>query len=101
MTGGEDHSKRHIPLKGPANFRDIGGYKTKEGRTVKWRRVFRSDAHNSMTPEDVAYALDTLRIVTVLDLRGHDESGSGQSRLHASLADAALDGIWEGTTRSH
>ena len=35
-TAGE-HS-RAVPLDGQANFRDIGGYRTADGRTVRWDR---------------------------------------------------------------
>ena len=33
---------RHIALQGQSNFRDIGGYKTIDGRTVKWGQIYRS-----------------------------------------------------------
>ena len=33
-----------IQLSGATNFRDLGGYRTEDGRQVRWRRVFRSDA---------------------------------------------------------
>ncbi|RLA41629.1 MAG: hypothetical protein DRR42_24455, partial [Gammaproteobacteria bacterium] len=34
-------SDRQIRLDGQSNFRDIGGYVTSDGKTVKWRQVFR------------------------------------------------------------
>ena len=34
---------RHVPLEGASNFRDFGGYAAADGRSVKWRRLFRSD----------------------------------------------------------
>ena len=33
---------RLLPLEGGRNFRDLGGYETEDGRTVKWGHVFRS-----------------------------------------------------------
>jgi protein-tyrosine phosphatase len=45
---------RHIELQGQSNFRDIGGYKTKDGRTVKWGQVYRSGELPRLTDEDVA-----------------------------------------------
>ncbi len=65
--------ERRIPLKGLQNFRDIGGYRTKGGRAVKWRRIFRSDAHHPMKPEDIAFTADVLKIRTIIDLRSSDE----------------------------
>lgn len=65
--------QRHYPMKGLQNFRDIGGYRTRGGRAVKWRRIFRSDAHHPMKPEDIAFAADELKIRTIIDLRSNDE----------------------------
>jgi hypothetical protein len=64
---------RFIPLQGCVNFRDLGGYPTRDGRTVKWRRLFRSDAMHHMTQEDAEYVTATLGVVTVVDLRNTDE----------------------------
>lgn len=59
---------RHVPLQGSANFRDLGGYPTRDGRTTRWRRFFRSDTLHALTPGDVA-ALQDLGVTTVVDLR--------------------------------
>jgi len=32
----DNKSQRHIKLSGQANFRDLGGYQTTDGRTIKW-----------------------------------------------------------------
>ncbi|MGI9571166.1 MAG: tyrosine-protein phosphatase, partial [Desulfobulbia bacterium] len=45
---------RHIPLVGQSNFRDIGGYSTTDGRTVKWGQVYRTGELPRLTDEDVA-----------------------------------------------
>ena len=34
--------ERHIDVSGGYNIRDIGGYKTNDGGTVKWRKLFRA-----------------------------------------------------------
>ena len=62
-------SERFIPLQGCFNFRDLGGYSTRDGRSVKWRRLFRSDALHHMTDGDVEYVANTLGVVTVVDLQ--------------------------------
>ena len=51
------------------NFRDLGGYLTDSGRTVKWRRIFRSDSPSTLTPSDVRTITETLGIKSVVDLR--------------------------------
>ena len=61
--------ERRISLEGCVNFRDQGGYSTTDGRTVKWRRLFRSDAPNTLTESDVEIITGTLGIKTVVDLR--------------------------------
>ena len=65
--------QRLIPLQGCFNFRDLGGYSAGDGLTVKWRRLFRSDAVHLMTPEDVDHVQDELGVVTVVDLRNPEE----------------------------
>lgn len=60
---------RQIVFHAAHNFRDLGGFRTSNGREVRWRRLFRSDALHHMTASDQAYARDTLGIKTVIDLR--------------------------------
>jgi protein-tyrosine phosphatase len=60
---------RQIVFQATHNFRDLGGFRTSNGREVRWRRLFRSDALHHMTASDQAYARDTLGIKTVIDLR--------------------------------
>lgn len=59
---------RLLPLEGGRNFRDIGGYRTEDGRVTKWGKVFRSGAMSGITADDYAF-LDALRIQVVCDFR--------------------------------
>jgi protein-tyrosine phosphatase len=65
--------ERHIPFEGCYNFRDLGGYRTRDGHTVKWRTIFRSSELCLMTEADAAHAIDNLGINTVIDLRNGGE----------------------------
>ena len=65
--------RRFVPFQGCVNFRDLGGYPTGDGRTVSWNKLYRSDALNELTEEDVARAVGELGIQTMVDLRNHDE----------------------------
>ncbi len=65
----EEILERHIQFEGALNFRDLGGYRTQEGRRLRWRRLFRSDKLHLMTDEDIVQARDNLGIRTVIDLR--------------------------------
>ena len=57
---------RHVLLEGQPNFRDVGGYKTKDGRTFKRGLVFRSGELPRLTDEDVA-RLGRLGVKTVVN----------------------------------
>jgi protein-tyrosine phosphatase len=61
-------SERLLPMQGAYNVRDIGGYKTVDGKTVKWGKVFRSGDLNQLTNTDIAY-LENIGIRTVVDFR--------------------------------
>jgi protein-tyrosine phosphatase len=60
---------RHIPHDVVFNLRDLGGYEAADGRTVRWRTLFRGDGVHRLTPE----AFAELGIRTVLDLRTEAE----------------------------
>ncbi len=47
-----DQHERLLPLQGGRNFRDLGGYRTMDGRTVKWGVLFRSGSMHGLTQAD-------------------------------------------------
>ena len=63
---------RRVALDGLHNFRDLGGYRTTDGRRVRTGRVYRSDALHRMTDADVG-RVRALGLVSVVDLRAPDE----------------------------
>ena len=74
--------QRVIDLEGCLNFRDLGGYPTFDGRRVRWRLVFRSDALHHLSAADVTRVRDELRIAAVVDLRSSAELRTeGRGRL--------------------
>lgn len=60
---------RHIHFESVPNFRDLGGYRTHDGRTVAWRRVFRSAALHKMNDQDMARLKQDISPRAVIDLR--------------------------------
>ncbi len=72
---------RHVPLVGQPNFRDLGGYRTSDGRAVRQGLIYRSGELGQLTTEDVA-ELDRRGIRTVVDFRSESEVESrGVDRL--------------------
>ena len=63
---------RVVPFEACFNFRDIGGYKTVDGRRVRWGAVYRSDTLHRLTGNDLERAL-RLGVRTVIDLRSRGE----------------------------
>ena len=64
---------RHIHFESVPNFRDLGGYRARHGRTVAWRRLFRSAALHSMNRPDTARLKEDIRPRAVIDLRTPSE----------------------------
>jgi protein-tyrosine phosphatase len=56
------------------NFRDLGGYKNRDGATVAWRRIFRSGDFRKITATDLALVKKDLKLATVIDLRTAEET---------------------------
>jgi protein-tyrosine phosphatase len=63
---------RHLNLSGASNFRDLGGYPTADGRTVRWRQIFRSNHLGHLTEGDVSI-LRELGVRSAYDFRGTEE----------------------------
>ncbi|MYR07060.1 protein-tyrosine-phosphatase [Gordonia sp. SID5947] len=68
-----DPTVAHIELTTVANLRDVGGWKTTDGRRVVTGRLFRSAALDKASESDRAY-LAGLGIRTIYDLRSDAES---------------------------
>lgn len=64
--------RRVIPLEGIRNFRDLGGYPSRDGRVTVWGEVFRADAVSLLT-QDGWRSMGELGIKTVYDLRRQGE----------------------------
>ena len=57
------------------NFRELGGYKTKDGRTIKKGVFYRSGALGSMNEREIA-ALEKMGIKSILDFRSRLEEAA-------------------------
>lgn len=77
--------KREIILQGTYNFRDIGGYKTKDGKHIKWGKIYRSAVLSNLTNEDLQL-LQVLKIGNILDFRGPKEIAAFPDKIPANTA---------------
>ncbi len=67
-------NERHIDFEQVFNLRDMGGYAGADGRTVRWRTLYRSAEHQRMTDEEATRARELLGLRTVIDFRSDGES---------------------------
>jgi protein-tyrosine phosphatase len=67
-----DVPARHLSLAGASNFRDLGGYPARDGRTVRWRQIFRSNHLGHVTETDIEI-LRGLGVKSAFDFRGTEE----------------------------
>jgi protein-tyrosine phosphatase len=68
----KDSPVRHLNLAGASNFRDLGGYPARGGRTVRWRQIFRSNHLGHVTEADIE-VLRALGVKNAFDFRGTEE----------------------------
>lgn len=72
---------RHVPLDGQSNFRDLGGYDTVDGRTVRYGQVYRSGTLVALSNADLS-RLGKLNVRTVVNLLTPDDRDAyGEDRL--------------------
>ncbi len=64
-----DAPARHLNLSGASNFRDLGGYPARDGRTIRWRQIFRSNHLGHLTGDDIA-VVRGLGVKSAFDFRG-------------------------------
>lgn len=77
-------SENRLPMEGAYNFRDLGGIKAADGKSVKWGKFFRSDDLMNLTDADLEY-LAELSILSIIDFRTEEEVKVSPDRLHALL----------------
>ncbi|GAB2693613.1 tyrosine-protein phosphatase [Kitasatospora kifunensis] len=89
---------RHIEFERLHNFRDLGGYRTTDGRSLQWGRLYRSDSLAKLEGADWDRFL-ALGVRTVIDLRypweiaarGRVPDGDGLTYLNLSVEHRPYD----------
>ena len=85
----ERDAQRRLPVAGAANLRDLGGYTTRDGHTLRWGVLYRSDSLVDLSDEDVVY-LDRLRLHRVVDFRSAAERERGSDRVPGGVQE-----VWQ------
>lgn len=79
-----------IPIASVPNLRDVGGYRTRDGASVRFGRFYRSTDLSRVTVND-ATRIAELGLVTVFDLRTAAERDAAPDRVPATVREVALD----------
>lgn len=66
----EEGYARFIEVEGVSNFRDVGGYRTADGKRVKQGMMYRSATLDGISQQGLDVVLNVLGIKTELDVRG-------------------------------
>lgn len=103
-------AERLLPLQGGRNFRDLGGYRSADGRQVRWGRLYRSGVMSGLTEADMGY-LSALGVKVICDLRSNQERTHEPSPFikaggpvvaatdYDMISSSALSGLAQVTTR--
>ena len=68
----QNEDYRLLPMDGAHNTRELGGYKTTDGKSVKWGMLYRSDKLSDISDTDQSYLQD-LGIKKIIDFRSKEE----------------------------
>ncbi|MGA7193584.1 MAG: tyrosine-protein phosphatase [Anaerolineales bacterium] len=64
--------RRRLDFSGAKNFRDLGGYQTRDGKSVRWGKLYRSDHLHKLTNADLR-DLSKLDLDRIVDFRAEHE----------------------------
>ena len=83
LPADQREAHRLLNFEGIDNFRDLGGYATTDGKTVKWGKLFRS-ANFSETSRADQKVLDSLKLKSLVDFRSGAEKAEEPNQLPES-----------------
>ena len=95
MAEDKRNQKRVLRIPGVKNFRDLGGYPTRDGRKVMWGALYRSGHLADLTPRGVK-RVESLGLSVVIDFRSvleterrPDRAIQGPQKIHLPVMDQA------------
>lgn len=62
------------------NFRDLGGYESLDGRSIRWGRIYRAGSFKSLSWNDIKL-VSRLKVKTLIDIRPEDAIHKNQEEL--------------------
>ena len=93
----EEH--RLLPMDGSHNTRELGGYKTTDGKTIKWGKLFRSDKLSDISSADQEY-LQNLGIKKIVDFRSEQEKAEDPNIIPTGIEYVEMPISVDGAMRS-
>ena len=93
----EEH--RLLPMDGSHNTRELGGYKTTDGKTIKWGKLFRSDKLSDISSADQEY-LQNLGIKKIVDFRSEQEKAEDPNIIPTGIKYVEMPISVDGAMRS-
>ncbi len=85
--------KQSIPLKSVANARELGGYLTSDGRTVRNGVLLRTANLNDITAEDIQTLQNQYRLSDLIDFRMEMEMGDNADPIIGGVTNTHLNVI--------
>lgn len=64
--------ERLLPLKGAINVRDMGGFRTEDGHSLRWDMLYRGDQLSKLEADDIDY-LEKIGFHSIIDFRSDEE----------------------------
>lgn len=77
-------NNRILAVTGGLNFRELGGYPTVDGHTVKWHKLIRTAGLADLTPADQQHLSD-YGVVADVDFRSKDEQAQSPDKVPAGV----------------
>ena len=80
----KSHQKRLLKIHSVSNYRDLGGYITRDGRSVKWGQLYRSGHLADLTPRGLDL-ITSLDLYAIIDFRSAYETQRHPDRIPADI----------------
>lgn len=77
----KDSPVRYITMHSGYNYRDVGGWKTEDGRRISYGKIYRGARTNEFSDKDILTLKKYLKIRSEIDLRNASDDGGQNSSI--------------------